>query len=64
MKTWAAIFLLAVLFYGLLRLNQRGGIGKRGVLGRLNFYVNLLFWLLILLYGITLIRWGWRQFFP
>ena len=62
MKKWIAIFLLALLFYILLQLNQRGKIGRQGILARINFYVNVLFWLLIALYGGILVRYLWIHF--
>ena len=62
MKKWMAIFLLSVLFYILLQLNQRGKIDRKGILARINFYVNVLFWLLIAMYGGILVRYLWIHF--
>jgi hypothetical protein len=63
MKKWMAIILLSLFFYILLRLKEQGKIGRQGILARLNFYVNVLFWLLIALYGGILIRYLWIHFF-
>ena len=54
--------MLSVLFYILLQLNQRGKIGRQGILARINFYVNVLFWLLIAMYGGILVRYLWIHF--
>jgi DNA-binding Lrp family transcriptional regulator len=63
MKKWYFVIFSIVFFYILAAVKKKRKLKKDGIIKRIDAFINLLFWFLLIAYGLTFLYWLYRALF-
>ncbi|MCK5058697.1 MAG: hypothetical protein KAT34_18750 [Candidatus Aminicenantes bacterium] len=63
MKKWYIVIFAILVFTVLASIKKRRTSRKDGIIKRIDAFINLLFWFLLVAYGLTFLYWLYRAIF-
>lgn len=63
MKKWYFVIITILVFYILASIKKRQKSQKGGIIKRIDSFINLLFWFLLIAYGLAFVYWLYQTLF-
>lgn len=63
MKKWYFLIVTIIVFYILASIKKKQKAKKDGIVKRIDTFINLVFWILLIAYSLTFIYWLYKALF-